>query len=482
MSLLRTISQFDSEWAHTYFMKKIIFLLTLFLLSFIFVPNVKAIYDPTSTSNNHFGLHLVDTNNLSDAARLINSNGGDWGYVTFVIQKGERDPKRWQTAMDNMRRLHLIPIVRIATAPAGNVWEKPSVDEIDGWVSFLSSLNWVIKNRYVTIGNEPNHASEWGGEIDPAGYANYLKIFSSKLKKANEDFFVLPAGMDASATNSKGTMDESLYLSKMIEAVPDLFNNIDGWASHSYPNPDFSGPANATGKGTVKTYDWELNYLKFIGVSKDLPVFITETGWTHKTDTLTTDIGPKIEFAFKNVWSDKRIIAVTPFILKYTEPPFDTFSWINKDGNFYDFYNNVINLPKNVGKPIQEYKADVLTGIFPKIATVNSVYNGMLFVKNTGQSIWNKDSIKLMTTDLQNLEVKSVYPANIEPGQIGVFFVDGKYGNTAGSYNINIEIINNGQVFNNQFLMTANLIPSFPNASDILNYVKMGIINRIKSF
>jgi hypothetical protein len=459
-------------------MKKIFsFILILFLFGNFTLP-AKATYDPSSVPNNHFGMHVVDTSNLREISKLV----GDWGYVTFVIQKGERDPKRWQTAFDEMRRLHLIPIIRIASAPiAGNnnIWEVPSVDEIDGWVSFLNSLNWVIKNRYVTIGNEPNHASEWGGQIDPAGYANYLEIFSQKLKASNEDFFIMPAGLDASANNSRETMEESLYLTKMMESNPKAFQYIDGLASHSYPNPDFSGPGDGDGKGTVRTYLWELNYLKFLGVTKNLPVFITETGWTHKTDTTTTDIGPKIETAFTKVWSDKRIIAVTPFIYKYENAPFDTFSWINKEGNYYDFYKNVFDLQKTAGRPIQEYKADILTGIFPKIATVDSIYNGVLFIKNTGQSIWTKDSINLMTSDLGHLEIKSIYPTNIEPMQIGVFFVDGKFPKNAGTYNTNIELINEGEIFNNQFLMTANLIPNLPNLSDILNYIKIGVTRKL---
>src|SRR5258708_39589973 len=130
------------------YMKKILFLLLIIFLFEVFTPRAKAVSNPAGVPNNHFGMHVIDMSDLPDVAKLTNSNGGDWGYVTFVIQKGERDPKRWQTAFDEMRRLHLIPIVRIATAPLtgnSNVWEKPSVDEIDGWVSFLNSLNWVTK-------------------------------------------------------------------------------------------------------------------------------------------------------------------------------------------------------------------------------------------------------------------------------------------------------------------------------------------------
>src|SRR3989344_492451 len=140
-------------------LKKIIRVFTItVILILISSTNIKAAENPLSVPNNSFGIHILDENDLEDAAKLVNSGGGDWGYVTFVIRSDERDSKRWQKVFDKMRRLHLIPIVRIATNQMEDGWEKPSFDEIDGWVSFLSSLNWVVKNRYVVIGNEPNHA------------------------------------------------------------------------------------------------------------------------------------------------------------------------------------------------------------------------------------------------------------------------------------------------------------------------------------
>jgi hypothetical protein len=153
-----------------------------------------AIENPSARPNNIYGIHILDENDLEDAAKLVNSSGGDWGYVTLVIRKDERDSQRWQKTFDKMRRLHLIPIVRIATIQVNSHWEKPVQGEIDGWVSFLNSLNWVIKNRYVIIGNEPNHAAEWGNELNPQEYADYLSTLSEKLKNESGDFFILPAG------------------------------------------------------------------------------------------------------------------------------------------------------------------------------------------------------------------------------------------------------------------------------------------------
>src|SRR3990172_5144718 len=132
--------------------------LPTFLAFVIFLTSVRstfAVIDPSTVSNNKFGVHIFGEKDLEGARDLVNSNGGDWGYVTFVITEGERDQDRWQRVFDQMRRYHLIPIVRLATKAVGNVWIAPQEAEIDNWVNFLSSLNWVTQNRYVIINNEP---------------------------------------------------------------------------------------------------------------------------------------------------------------------------------------------------------------------------------------------------------------------------------------------------------------------------------------
>lgn len=462
------------------------FLVIIFVFSLIFLPKeVRAIYEPQSTSNNKFGIHVIDTSDLREVSELVNSNGGDWGYVTIVIQKGERDPKRWQDAMDYMRRLHLIPIIRIATSPQGQVWEKPNHDEIDGWVNFLTSLNWVVKNRYIIIGNEPNHAKEWGGEIKPDEYSKYLKEFSQKLKNEDDDFYIMPAGFDASAPTSRNltgvnaTMDEGEYIRKMFEAEKQVFDFIDGWSSHSYPNPGFSGGGDGIGRGTVRTFEWELNYLKSLGFQKELPVFITETGWTHGIDSTETNIIPKIETAFKNAWNDTKIIAVTPFVYKYTQPPFDNFSWKNKEGKFYDFYYKVKDLPKTKGEPVQIVEANILTGIMPKIATSNSEYHSVLFVKNTGQSIWRINNLGAVDTRGNKLTIQSMIPETIEPEQIGVFLLVGRFPAMSGAYETGISLVSNNKIISNSYKERVNLIPGIGNFSQILDYLKALLWRRV---
>jgi hypothetical protein len=372
----------------------------------------------------------LDENDIPDAANLVNSSGGDWGYVTLVIRKDERDTSRWQAVFDKIRRLHLIPIIRVATRQEGGGWEKPNIDEIDGWVSFFNSLNWVVKNRYVVIGNEPNHALEWGGEINPEEYANYLYTFSQKLKNSEEDYFVLPSGFDASAPNGGATLSEVEYLKRMLEFQPSLFNNIDGWVSHSYPNPGFSGSQDDKGRGTVTTFEWELELLKSLGVAKDLPIFITETGWAHDMNGIdinnldTGSISSKLKTAYQTAWNKENVVAVTPFILNYQKEPFDKFSWKKKDGGFYSFYDEIKNLPKLKGNPNQIVSVNILSLLLPPIIPNNGSKLGIALIKNEGQSIWEANEVILSNFKGLDVEVNpKIIFKNVEPGDITIAII-----------------------------------------------------------
>jgi hypothetical protein len=399
-------------------MKKIFSLLLSLIILFSIRSFVFAENSPTSVPNNKFGIHITDERDLPDAAALVNSSGGDWGYVTLVITESERDHDRWQQVFDQMRRLHLIPIIRIATSATGDTWNKPSEAEINNWIAFLNSLNWVIQNRYIIIGNEPNHTTEWGGTIDPAGYADYLNEFSQKLHAASSDFFVLPAGLDASAKNTSTTMDEASFLKKMLAEQPNLFDNIDGWTSHSYPNPNFAGKETDTGRGTIDTFDWELNFLNGLGVTKDLPVFITETGWSNQVID-PSQISQMYDYAFKNVWNDSRVVTVTPFILNYPQSPFAQFSWKKADGTFYPYYSGVQQLSKSAGTPIQIESGQILGAIAQPVMLPGSDFVGAVLAKNTGQSIWNSKEV-VLTGDTKDVLIKSYSFLDVEPMRLGL--------------------------------------------------------------
>jgi hypothetical protein len=432
-----------------------VYFFSLLFLLFTFVKPVFAIYDPTSVPNNKYGIHIVDTNDIPEVPALVNSTNGDWGYVTMVLSDNDRDHDHLQNTFNQMRRLHLIPIVRLATHVDGSNWVKPEKDRFYEIVKLLNSVNWPTENRYVILYNEPNHANEWGGDINPEEYANDVVTFATALKAASSDFFILPAGLDASAASDGQSLDESDYLKRMIAAKPELLTIIDGWTSHSYPNPGFSGSPYATGRGTLTTYQWELSYLTSLGLSKKLPVFITETGWEHRegksyiNGLLSSDqVGADFQIAADSVWTDPQIVAITPFIFNYQDVPFDHFSFkqLGSDA-FYSQYGAYQSIVKITGTPKQYELYTLLTDLLPKTLVEGSTYTLTATVKNNGQGILDpKNGYELVVKDdTNNFTVFNDQLPVVEPNGTGTISIHLTTPNHTGPFSLTAVFRHNNQ-------------------------------------
>jgi len=398
LKMIKKFFIFNCHFAFCIFIFAFIQILLVFLIS-------KDVF--ANEVNNKFGIHLAQPHleDLKKVAELVNSNGGDWGYVTLVIQENDRDSQKWQEIFDLLRKYHLIPIIRLATMPLGDNWKRPNSSDAYSWASFLDSLNWVVKNRYVVLFNEPNHATEWGGAVDPKDYAKVAFAFAKTLKERNPNFFVMLAGFDASAPHLPPKFyDEKLFLKDLIDHQPEIFKFIDGWASHSYPNPAFSGSPYDFGRGTVRTYQWELNLLRQLGVEKELPVFITETGWERKKLS-EEQVAQNFKIAFEQVWlPDEKIISVTPFVFDYQMEPFLGFSWKRKgDDGFYQQYYFVQSVPKTKGEPDQEEKGEIIFDL-PKELVNKSTYQFKIRLKNQGQGYWDERNYGLLVNDVKKTE------------------------------------------------------------------------------
>ncbi|KKR77062.1 MAG: hypothetical protein UU21_C0001G0116 [Candidatus Levybacteria bacterium GW2011_GWA2_40_8] len=431
---------------------RFIFSFLAFYVCFLLFSNTAlAISDPREVPNNRMGIHIVDENDLNDVARLVNSSGGDWGYVKLVIEQDDRDIGKWQETLDRMRRLHLIPILRLATKVENGVWIKPETSEINAWVDFLDKLNWVSENRYAVIFNEPNHAKEWGGTLNPEEYALFLKEFSRKLKEKSSNFFILPAGLDASAPNSLETMDEASFLARMVAAEPEILNSIDGWSSHSYPNPGFVGSPSDRGRGTVETFLWEQNLLQTYN-KENLPIFILETGWQHSEgrEFLTyypppETVGSYYEEVLGGVWNTSDVVAVVPFLLNYQSPPFDHFSWKKQGGKeFNEIYTTVRNIPKSKGAPKQKNEVRIISPP-PTEMIVSSSYNLQLELENKGQSIFSKDEGWTASFEglPQNFDLPRIRLGRAEPFEKTSIWVNIKTPNQTGNFSYDLFIKRN---------------------------------------
>lgn len=332
-------------------MKKIILILITFFIVF-FPKDAFAASDPLSVPNNKVGIHILFTDEIGDAARLVNSNGGDWGYVTIPIQSGDRNLEKWQKFMDKAASDHVIPVLRLATEGDyfnTKVWRKPILSDITDFANFLDSLNWPTINRYVIVFNEPNRGDEWGGIPNPEEYAEILSFASSFFKFKNNNFFIISAGMDNAAANSSNSINEYDYIRGVNSYAPGIFNQIDGFGSHSYPNPGFSQEPSKVGYMSTSSFRSEKNLVKSFG-AKDLPVFITETGWSR--EFVAEDVAARyFNSAFTSVWADSDIVTITPFLLKAGTLPFIHFSLFKEDGSKSLMYNAIEELSKIKGTP-----------------------------------------------------------------------------------------------------------------------------------
>jgi hypothetical protein len=386
-------------------MKKIPLIFILFS-AFYLLSSISVL----AQENNKVGISLLQptSEDFVSAAALINGNSGDWGYVTLVIQENDRDIRKWQDIFETLREKHLIPIIRLATSPEGEVWRRPEEKDAKDWLVFFNKLNWVIKKRYIVLFNEPNHAVEWGGEVDPENYGKVAIAFAKQFKESNKDYIVMLAGLDGAAPSYPPQYEDSeVFIRKMFPTLRSVFNEyIDAWASHSYPNPGFAGGVWDTGKKSIRGYEYELNVLKELGATKNLPVFITETGW-KKGALSEIAISENYYTAYTQIWGkDSRVQAVTPFVFKYLAEPFIGFSWEKADG-YTDQYNVVKDLPKQKGAPEQIQKGS-LEASLPSTLIARSTYHFSISVKNEGQAIWSADNGYALFVQSDSNEVKTL--------------------------------------------------------------------------
>ena len=461
-------------------MKKLLYLI---LFTFVLLPSLTKVnaWQP----NNLYGIHLaVPTEaDLEAAARLVNTNGGDWGYVTLVLQDNDLDYNKWQGVFNKLRQLHLIPILRLASHPEGENWAVPSSNTLPMCVDFLNGLNWVTKERYVVLFNEPNHGAEWGGAVDPEGYAKVALMYAKQLKESNPDYYLMLAGLDQSTPEAPPRyLSARSYYQRMVAefGVENIEKYISGLSSHSYPNPGFMGSPNGSGWGTVRGYLAELEYLSELGVTKALPVFITETGW--KRDGLGEDqLAANYLTAFREIWAlDSQVRAVTPFLLNYQTDPFLGFSFQKPGENaFFAQYEAIAGLPKISGNPPQR-ETVVFKNRLPTELVEDSSFRFKLSLANEGQGIWDKaDGYEL------KLISKSEYYYNFSPlltiapeGQVELDF-DFHTPNTLGSSTVKIGLFKKGEL---RFSSPAWRIHIIPLQKLTLKYRLLGLTNSGEDF
>ncbi len=306
-------------------------------------------------------------------------------------------------------------------------WKIPTTSDIDHLASLLSSLNWPVLPKYIIPFNEVNHAKEWGNNINVNNFVDIFIYTVNKFKSYDSDFFILSSPFDLAASEKlPSTKSANNFYKEIYDYNPLYFELIDGLASHSYPNHGFIGTPEDSGQTSILGYQWELDYLRYLGINKTYPVFITETGWPHREGVTKNNdyysLKTSVIFLQKafEIWQkDENVIAVTPFIYNYSAAPFDHFSWLDPAGKLYPEYQQIIDLPKKNNHPQQITKFQIIKINLPLIIFSQNPQKGSFELKNIGQSIWGETSFCLSSQSSSNIESTPVCTDNnyIYPGK-----------------------------------------------------------------
>lgn len=305
-------------------MKKLSVFFFAAVVSLLLAPKIRA-GEPA------LGIHLLDPNELGQAMELAGGNTQHPGAVTVVLRSDDHDQGKWQAFLSLARANHVMPIIRLATEMTQKGWRRPTKKDIVEHAAFLSNLDWNADPLTIIVFNEPNHGAEWGGSVDPQSYARMLHFTLNWFHTESKAYRVLPAGLDAALSDGPTSMDSFTFLGQVLSESPGLIDDIDGWASHAYPNPGFAASPRERGKRSISGYQDELSFLAS-HTNRKFDVFITETGW-KKTPHNAERIANNYAYAVDRVWNDERIKAITPFVFAALNGPFKQFSFINADGS-----------------------------------------------------------------------------------------------------------------------------------------------------
>jgi hypothetical protein len=305
------------------------------------------------------------TSDIKAASKLINSNGGKWGYVLLTMALTDRNTSNWQDLMDAATKAQVIPIVQIAN---NSVCNSDKMD-FKGLAKTLDSAKWPSKHMYVSIFNEMNSKDYWCDNISASGYAKALDKAVKAFKAQDKNFFILPGAFNSSARTQDRYTSEDTYLIQMNQAVPGIFKEINGWATHAYPQPNFSGdphnlPSSYDARDTIYNYTWEMSVLKNdLGIT-GLPIFITETGWLHREGQDSCNeysqsnllsaatVAARYKDAYQTYWlNNPQIVAITPFIFRSSDKCAEGFAWQKQDGSWYPQATMLLNMKKTTGSP-----------------------------------------------------------------------------------------------------------------------------------
>ncbi len=277
--------------------------LAIFILGSLQPPRVLVVVGPPQevvTSNPLVGVHTrltdeVEAWKIKRTLEMVREMGAPWIVEFFPWAYIERSPGEFNwdhtdTVIDHAEAQGLTVIARMGWVPG---WARPDPDEEETTFTYLDPEGYQAfadfvaafltryrgRVRHVIIWNEPNLSFEWGYRpVDPAGYAEMLRVVYPAAHGANPDAVVL-AGALAPTLEPPGSaagLNDIDYLEAMYAAGAAAY--FDALAVHAY---GLGFPPEAEPDPDVVNFR-RTELLRQVMVDHgdgDKPIHITETGW-----------------------------------------------------------------------------------------------------------------------------------------------------------------------------------------------------------
>lgn len=191
--------------------------------------------------------------------------------------------KKYDEIVDLAQQYGLKIIARIDRPPAwtrrDNRYPTAPPDNIEDYANFVQSVVAHYKGRvhYYQIWNEPNLWPEWGDRpVDPAGYADMLRMAYTKAKAVDPEVVILSAPLGQTVEDSQRNLSDLTYLDALYRAGAK--NYFDILAANGY---GFGAPPDAPPDPGSLNFA-RLKLLREIMVrhgDEAKPVWLNEFGW-----------------------------------------------------------------------------------------------------------------------------------------------------------------------------------------------------------
>ncbi len=330
-----------------------------------------AAIDAYAGTGNRYGIGLVSPGTSLDwdlAADLAGPRGSVLLVFAGITRDTQGPDPAWSDAVQAVYARGLVPVLRLGP-PWGNEYVRDDSDDAAHlqYTALATAYRRVVEGLprdpqlplWIEVHNEPDLCYEWAcrageGVNGNLGYQTAAHEYAAMLRDVADALHaigdpriaVMNAGLapGGAASCQCGGSDFTPgitsrdFIAEMKVAVPDVFDHVDGFASHAYP-------AQGEGWGFFVPYDQAGPGLRFFSreldvVGRALPVFLTETGWTTDGGNTRAQIADWTVRAYQELWLvDPRIVAVMPFQLR--DPAWDAFGWAAPDGSHYPVYDAV---------------------------------------------------------------------------------------------------------------------------------------------